>query len=166
MSQPYLGEIRIVSFSFPPKGWAFCNGQTMSIQQNSALFAILGTTYGGNGVQTFALPNLQGRIPYHVGNGLVLGETGGESAHTLNISELPAHNHVPVGSKSDPSAAVAAGNLWARNNASPYAASPNNNPMNPQCVQPAGGNQPHNNLPPFLVLNFVVALVGVFPSRN
>jgi microcystin-dependent protein len=165
MSSPYLGEIRIVSFNFPPKGWAFCNGQTMQIQQNQALFAIIGTFYGGNGQTTFALPNMQGRIPYHVGGDMTIGQAAGETAHTLLISELPAHNHVPVARQVDPTASAGAGNLWARNNASPYAASPNN-AMNPQCIMPTGGSQPHPNLPPYLVLNFVIALQGIFPSQN
>src|SRR5262245_28520729 len=93
MSEPFLAEIKIISWNFPPKGWAFCNGQLLPINQNQALFSILGTTYGGNGMTTFGLPNLQGRAPFHVGNGIVLGEMGGETAHTLNISELPAHTH-------------------------------------------------------------------------
>ena len=98
MSEPFLGEIKIISWNFPPKGWTFCNGQLLPINQNQALFSILGTTYGGDGMRTFGLPNLQGRTPFHVGNGIVLGEMGGETAHTLNISELPAHTHTPLGS--------------------------------------------------------------------
>src|ERR1700690_3803180 len=98
MGTPYLGEIRIFSFGFPPKGWALCNGQTMAINQNQAIFSLLGTTYGGNGVTNFNLPNLQGRMPVHVGGGIVLGQAGGETAHTLTVSELPAHTHQAVGS--------------------------------------------------------------------
>jgi len=165
MGTPYLSEIKIVSFNFAPKGWAFCNGQILPINQNTALFSLLGTTYGGNGQTNFALPNLQGRTPYHAGNGFVLGAIGGEQAHTLNISELPAHVHVPVGSKADPTAAAGAGNVWARNNAAPYAANPNV-AMHAQSLLQTGGSQPHNNLAPYLVLNFVIALQGVFPSQN
>jgi microcystin-dependent protein len=143
MSEPFLGEIKIISWNFPPKGWSFCNGQLMPINQNQALFSILGTTYGGDGRQTFALPNLQGRSPVHVGNGIALGELGGETSHTLNISEIPAHNHVPVGSSSTANTA-----------------------MNPATVLPAGGSQPHENMPPYLVLNFIIALQGIFPSQN
>src|SRR5207245_7026767 len=113
MSEPFLGEIKIISWNFPPKGWTFCNGQLLPINQNQALFSILGTTYGGDGRTTFALPNLQGRSPVHVGDGIVLGEIAGETAHTLNISELPAHNHVPVGTPASPSSGSAGGNLWA-----------------------------------------------------
>jgi len=164
MSEPFLGEIKIISWNFPPKGWAFCNGALMLINLNQALFAILGTTYGGNGQTNFALPNLQGRSPFHVGNGIVLGEMGGETAHTLNISELPAHNHVPVGSPNPPSAPGPGGNLWATR-ANIYAGSPDS-AMNPAGITVIGGNQPHENMSPYLVLNFIIALQGVFPSQN
>ena len=166
MSEPFLGEIKIISWNFPPKGWAFCNGTLLPINQNQALFSILGTTYGGDGRQTFGLPNLQGRTPMHVGNGIVLGELGGETAHTLNISELPAHNHVPVGSSASATVRPAAGNLWcadATNN--PYSATQNTS-MNPATVSAIGGNQPHENMSPYLVLNFIIALQGIFPSQN
>jgi microcystin-dependent protein len=165
MSEPFLGEIKIISWNFPPKGWTFCNGQLMPINQNQALFSILGTTYGGDGMQTFGLPNLQGRSPFHVGNGIVLGQMGGETNHTLNISEIPAHNHVPVGSSSNPSAPSAAGNLWATGNAQVFSGTPNA-AMNPACVSATGGNQPHENMSPYLVLNFIIALQGIFPSQN
>src|SRR6201995_4951929 len=102
MSEPFIGEIKIISWNFPPKGWAFCNGQLLPINQNQALFSILGTTYGGNGQTNFALPNLQGRIPNHMGDGFVLGQLGGETAYTVNISELPAHTHTPLGNDTDP----------------------------------------------------------------
>jgi microcystin-dependent protein len=165
MATPFLSEIKIVSFNFAPKGWALCNGQLLPINQNQALFALLGTTYGGNGQTNFALPNLQGRIPNHVGNGFTLGEQGGETAHTLNISELPAHNHVPVGSKNSPSAGSAAGNLWSTFASNLFNSAPDS-AMNPACITPTGGNQPHENMSPYLVLNFVIALQGIFPSQN
>lgn len=165
MSEPFLGEIKIISWNFPPKGWTFCNGQLLPINQNQALFSILGTTYGGDGRQTFGLPNLQGRSPVHVGNGIALGEIGGETAHTLNISEIPAHNHVPVGSSTPANLTSAAGNLWANVATNLYNAS-GTTPMNPACVLPTGGNQPHENMSPYLVLNFVIALQGIFPSPN
>ena len=166
MSEPFLGEIKIISWNFPPKGWTFCNGQLLPINQNQALFSILGTTYGGDGRVNFGLPNLQGRSPVHVGNGISLGELGGETAHTLNISELPAHNHPTFGSSSSPSLASPAGNLWAAGNASVFAPANDNTSMNPACILPTGGSQPHENMSPYLVLNFIIALQGIFPSQN
>jgi microcystin-dependent protein len=166
MSEPFLGEVKIISWNFPPKGWAFCNGQLLPINQNQALFSILGTTYGGDGRVNFALPNLQGNMPVHVGQGIALGQRGGETAHTLNISEMPAHNHIPVGSNTNPpTSPTALANLWSANNAKPFAASATGS-MSPACVLPAGGSQPHGNMSPYLVLNFIIALQGIFPSRN
>ncbi|MGH9126078.1 MAG: phage tail protein [Acidimicrobiales bacterium] len=165
MSEPFLGEIKIISWNFPPRGWAFCNGQILQINQNQALFSILGTTYGGDGRQTFGLPNLQGRSPVHVGNGIGLGQLGGETAHTLIISELPAHNHVPVGVTVAPDQPTPGGFLWA-SNAGAYATGSPTNAMSPSGVTPTGGSQPHQNLSPYLVLNFVIALQGIFPSHN
>jgi microcystin-dependent protein len=165
MSEPFLGEIKIISWNFPPKGWTFCNGQLLPINQNQALFSILGTTYGGDGRVNFGLPNLQGRMPVHVGDGIVLGEQGGETAHTVNISELPAHNHVPVGSGNAPSAASAAGNLWSTF-ATNLFNSTFDSAMSPQCITATGGSQPHENMSPYLVLNFIIALQGIFPSQN
>jgi microcystin-dependent protein len=164
MGTPYISEIKIVSFNFAPKGWALCNGQLLPINQNQALFSLLGTTYGGDGRVNFGLPNLQGRIPVHMGNGFTLGQQGGETAHTLNISELPAHNHVPVGSSAAPTQASAAGNLWA--SISNLYAAASNVSMNPVSITPTGGSQPHDNMSPYLVLNFVIALQGIFPSQN
>jgi microcystin-dependent protein len=165
MSEPFLGEVKIISWNFPPKGWSFCNGQLLPINQNQALFSILGTTYGGDGRVTFALPNLQGRSPVHVGDGIVLGELGGETAHTVNISELPAHNHVPVGSTTTPPTSPSAtNNLWCPNT-NLYNSTANTD-MNPACILPTGGSQPHENMSPYLVLNFIIALQGIFPSQN
>jgi microcystin-dependent protein len=164
MGTPFLGEIRIFSFNFAPKGWAMCNGQSMAINQNQALFSILGTTYGGDGINTFALPNLQGRMPVHVGNGILLGQSGGEANHTLTIPELPAHTHVAAGSSTPANLGVPTGNLWATGNAAynPTA----NTTMNPAGILPAGGSQPHPNMSPYLVVNICIALQGIFPSRN
>ena len=165
MSEPFIGEVKIISWNFPPKGWEFCNGQLLPINQNQALFSILGTTYGGDGRQTFGLPNLQGRMPVHVGNGIVLGELGGETAHTLNISEMPAHTHVPAGSNAAPNSRTPAGKIWTANPAQPFGVSADTS-MNPATLLQNGGGQPHENMSPYLVLNFVIALQGIFPSRN
>jgi len=166
MSEPFLSEIKLVSFNFPPKGWAFCNGQLLPINQNQALFSLVGTTYGGDGRTTFALPNLQRCAPIHMGNGFALGQTGGEQAHTLIVSELPSHTHIPSGANSAPNQPHAAGNTWANapgNNA--YAAAPNAS-MNPTVIGNVGGSQAHQNMQPYLTLNFVIALVGIYPSQN
>jgi microcystin-dependent protein len=165
MAEPFIAEIKIISWNFPPKGWTFCNGQLLPINQNQALFSILGTTYGGDGRVNFGLPNLQGRSPLHVGNGIVLGERGGETSHTLNISELPAHNHVPVACKDQATLTSAGGNLWGSDSANPFTPTPNVS-MNPACVGAVGGSQPHENMSPYLVLNFIIALQGIFPSQN
>jgi microcystin-dependent protein len=165
MSTPFLAEIKIISWNFPAKGWAFCNGQTLPINQNQALFALLGTTYGGNGQTTFALPNLQGRTPVHMGNGFTLGQQGGETAHTIIASEMPAHTHAPTASSNAADQGVPAGNYWAYESSNAYAAQPDAN-MNAACVSNVGGSQPHNNMSPYLVLNFCIALVGIFPSQN
>lgn len=169
MSQAYIGEIRMVGFNFPPRSWAFCNGQLLSIQQNAALFSILGTTYGGNGVQNFALPDLRGRTPLGFGNGAglspyVLGEVGGQENHTLIQSEMPLHNHLAAASTAAPDKPTATGNFWA-GNAGTYASSQNANLM-PQAIPLMGGSQPHPNLAPYMVVNFVICLSGIFPSRN
>jgi microcystin-dependent protein len=165
MGTPFLGEIKIVSFNFPPKGWAFCNGQLLPINQNQALFSILGTTYGGDGRVNFGLPNLQGRVPVHVGNGITLGEMGGETAHTLNIGELPQHAHVPVGSSAAATTNDPTGNLWAKLPENAYATA-SNTAMKPSTITNTGGSQPHDNISPYLVLNFIIALQGIFPSQN
>ncbi len=165
MSEPFLGEIRIFSFGFAPKGWALCNGQLLPINQNQGLFSLLGTTYGGDGRVNFALPNLQGRVPFHMGSGLTQGQSSGEAAHTLNISELPAHTHVPVGNSNNANAASPAGNLWASLVGGGYLSTANT-AMNPASILPTGGSQPHDNMSPYLTLNFCIALQGIFPSQN
>ena len=167
MSTPFLAEIKVISFNFPPKGWAFCNGQLLQINQNQALFAILGTTYGGDGIRTFALPNFQGRSPFHVGGGNPLGSQGGEAAHTLIINEMAKHTHVPMGTTNTADAGTPGGNCWAAQTTSnPYSSLAPNGAMLPAAIANNGGSQPHNNMQPYLVVSFVIALVGVFPSRN
>ncbi len=165
MSTPFLGEIKIMSFNFPPKGWAFCNGQLLPINQNQALFSLLGTTYGGDGRTTFALPDLRSRVPFHFGNGHTLGERAGEESHTLNLEELPAHTHIPNGSSAAANAASPAGNVWASTPGGGYAATPDT-ALNPASITNTGGSQAHTNLSPYLVLNFCIALQGIFPSQN
>lgn len=164
MATPYIGDIRIFSFNFAPKGWAMCNGQILAINQNQALFAVLGTVYGGNGQTTFALPNLQGRMPLHTGGGFVLGQTGGEANHTLILSEMPPHTHAAMGSSSAASVGDPTGNLWATGNSAYNPAA--NTTMSPAALQNAGSSLAHNNMPPYEVLNICIALVGAFPSRN
>lgn len=164
MSSPYLAEIRIFSFNFAPKGWAFCNGQVLPINQNEALFALLGTTYGGDGIVNFALPNLQTKVPMHQGEGFIIGQTGGEAAHTLNIEEIPAHTHIVTASSAPADKSVTSGTVWA---AAPgaYASTPGT-PMSTAEISNVGNNQSHNNLQPYLTLNFSIALQGIFPSQN
>ena len=163
---PYMAEILLVSFNFPPKGWAFCDGQLLPINQNQALFSLLGTTYGGDGVRTFALPNLRGRVPLHVGAGFVLGEVGGEDAHTLVATEMPAHNHLVGASSNNADQKGAAGNYPASNSGRfPYGTT-SDVPLAATAVTKVGGSQPHENRSPFLVLNYVIALQGVYPDRN
>jgi microcystin-dependent protein len=165
MGTPYLGEIRILSFNFAPKGWAMCNGQLLPINQNQALFSLLGTMYGGDGRVNFALPNLEGRMPIHLGSGFITGQQGGEFGHTLTQSEMPAHTHTAVGSSSTATSPSPAGNLWCSDPVDPYFATPDST-MNPASITNTGGSQPHTNQSPFLVLTFAIALQGIFPSRN
>lgn len=173
MAEPFLSEIRLMSFVFPPKGWALCNGQLLPINQNQALFSLLGTTFGGDGRVNFALPDLRARVPIHAGSGHTLGERGGESAHTLSIAELPTHTHVFQASSTGASTNVPTANVLARGQAS------NGNPINYYDTSPSnlvamaatsitnsGGSQAHLNMQPFLTLSFCIALQGIFPSPN
>lgn len=173
MGTPFLGEIRIFSFNFAPQGWAMCNGQFLPINQNQALFSLLGTMYGGNGQTTFALPNLQGRAPNHIGQGLNQGQAAGEMFHTLTLQEMTTHlhtvsaNQAVVGAAINATQGVPTGNFWANSGKTVYSTSfPGNAVMGPSAVTNVGGSQPHNNMQPYLVLNFCIALIGVFPSRN
>jgi len=173
MADPFVAEIRIFPFNFAPKGWAFCNGQLLPLSQNTALFSLLGTTYGGDGKSTFALPNLEGSAPMHPGQGPGLslhdlGETGGSQFVTLLQSEIPAHGHAWNASNQDGTDQSPVNELMAGGvgGVSTYAAPSAIKQFNPQVITPAGGDQPHNNMQPFLTLNFCIALQGVFPPRT
>ncbi len=176
--QPFLGQLQPYAFNFAPKGWAFCDGQILSIAQSSALFALLGTTYGGNGVQTFALPDLRGRVPVHFGTSqggenFTLGEIAGSETVSLNITQLPSHQHAFMGSSADATSASAA-NGSALATAKRGSQTPNNfygpmsppQPLNPGSIGPIGGNQAHDNMQPYLTINWSIALQGIFPSRG
>jgi microcystin-dependent protein len=165
MAEPFLSEIRIMSFGFAPKGWAMCNGQLLPINQNQPLFALLGTTYGGDGRVNFALPDLRARAPIHEGSGHTLGEKGGEQAHTLSIAELPTHSHVFNGSSD--AADVPTPNLLGGNvNGLYQPPDANLTSLDPSSITNVGGSQAHLNMQPFLVLTFSIALQGIFPSQN
>jgi microcystin-dependent protein len=167
MADPFFGEIRIFSFSFPPKGWALCNGQILQIQQNQALFSLMGTTYGGDGRVTFALPNLQGRAPLHMGDGIVQGQRGGAASVTLLASQIQDHTHGFIASASPGTEVSPAGRLLAQNaRGTPGFKPVPGSLMAGGMIAPAGGGQPHSNMQPYLVLNFCVALTGIFPTRN
>ena len=168
MAEPFLSEIRMASFNFPPKGWALCNGQLLLINQNQALFSLLGTTYGGNGQTTFALPDLQGRTPIHMGNGHTLGERAGEQMHTLITAEMPAHNHGMQASTNVATSTDPTGRFPAQTAASLYANGVTgvNTALNAGNITTAGGSQAHENRQPYLALNFCIALQGIFPSPN
>lgn len=165
MAEPFLSEIRIMSFVFPPKGWALCNGQLLPINQNQALFSLLGTTFGGDGRVNFALPDLRGRVPIHVGSGHILGERGGEQAHTLSIAEMPTHTHVLHASSQDANVVTPGGAVLARSEVTqPYRDATNLAAMSAGAVTNSGGTQAHLNMQPFLTLSFCIALQGIFPS--
>ena len=167
MAEPFLSEIRIMSFSFAPKGWALCDGQLLPINQNQGLFSLLGTTYGGDGRVNFGLPDLRSRVPIHMGSGHTLGEKGGEQAHTLSISEIPTHTHAMNATSDNGDLIIASGNQLAGSPSQLYQA-PDNNlaAMNAGSVTSIGGSQAHENMQPYLVLNFSIALQGIFPSQT
>ncbi|HSS22805.1 MAG TPA: tail fiber protein [Pyrinomonadaceae bacterium] len=165
MADPFLSEIRIFSFGYAPRGWAMCNGQFLPINQNQPLFSLLGTTFGGNGQTTFALPDLRGNVPIHVGQGFTLGQKGGEQAHTLTSSEMPTHIHFLNAFSDNGDTPIAAGNLFA--SAAGLYGPPNSlTSLIPTTVSSVGGSQAHLNMQPFLTLNFSIALQGIFPSPN
>ncbi len=166
MAQPYIGEIRLFGGNFAPAGWAFCSGQLMAIAENDALFALIGTTYGGDGQTTFGLPDLRGRVPVHQGNGYILAQTGGVEQVTLTVNQTPIHSHLPqasnTGGSDNPS-----GNFWGSTaTGKPYSAAPPAVQMNAGAIGASGGSQPHDNMIPFLCVSYIISLFGIFPSPN
>lgn len=171
MSQPFIGEIRMFGGNFPPRGWALCSGQVLSIAQNTALFSLLGTTYGGDGVNTFALPNLQSRVPIHQGqspgtSNYIIGQTGGVETEMLTVPQIPAHTHPAQASSAGSGSSDPTNNFWASSPATKQYSPGTNAPMASGAMGVTGGNQPHDNMVPFLAINFIIALFGIFPSRN
>jgi microcystin-dependent protein len=166
MSSPFIGEIRMFAGNFAPVGWAFCNGALIPISENDALFNLIGTTYGGDGQNTFALPDLQSRVPIHVGPGFALGQSGGVESVTLTTSQIPAHSHVPQANSGAGTQSGPGGGVWALSGTNIYSDVAPANAMAPQALGSAGGSQPHDNMVPFLVVNFILSLFGVFPSQT
>jgi microcystin-dependent protein len=167
MSSPFIGEIRMFAGNFAPVGWAFCNGAIIPIDQNDALFNLIGTTYGGDGQTTFALPNLQSRVPVHVGPGFALGQSAGAETVTLTTSQIPAHSHTPTALSTPGNLSSPAGGVWA--STSPTTLYDNTAPTIPMAataIGSSGGSQPHDNMVPFLVINFILSLFGIFPSQT
>ncbi|HKS28090.1 MAG TPA: tail fiber protein [Pyrinomonadaceae bacterium] len=167
MAQPYVGEIRMFAGSFAPVGWMLCDGQLLPISENETLFQLIGTTYGGDGESTFALPDLRGRIPIHQGNEFILAETGGVETVTLNTQQIPVHSHPMLGTTSIANDATPANNVMAQSNTfDPYQTADPNTPMATQAIGPVGGSQPHNNFQPYLCINFIISLFGIYPPPN
>lgn len=166
MGNPYIGEIRMVGFIFPPVGWATCDGQLVAISQNDALFNLIGTTYGGDGSETFGLPNLQSRLPMHVGSGFDLGQMAGTEAVTLITQQIPSHTHPAQCNSGDGTQGSPENGVWANSAANPYNASPPDTTMNAAALMNTGSSNPHDNMMPFLVINFIISLYGIFPTQT
>jgi microcystin-dependent protein len=171
MAQPYVGEIRMFGGNFPPNGWMFCEGQLLPISENEPLFNLIGTTYGGDGQETFALPDLRGRVPVHMGTNaganFVIGEMAGAENVTLTVQQIPAHNHIVMGSSANASQPNPAGNILATSTVvQPYAVESVAANFAATCLQPVGGSQPHENRQPFLCVSFIISLFGIFPTQN
>ncbi len=167
MAQPYVGEIRMFAGNFAPAGWMFCEGQLLPISEYETLFQLIGTTYGGDGQTTFALPDLRGRIPVHMGNGLVLAETGGAEEITLAVNQIPAHTHPLLGTNNFGTTSSPQNNVPAASNVvnvSAYGTDVPSSPVSPNSIGSIGGNQPHNNFQPYLCVDFIISLFGIFPS--
>jgi microcystin-dependent protein len=165
MAQPYVGEIRMFAGNFAPAGWMFCEGQLLPISENETLFQLIGTTYGGDGQDTFALPDLRGRVPLHQGNGLILAETGGAEEITLTVNQIPAHSHAVLATSNAGGSSNPQNNLLATTVGNIYFPGPGNSAtMNPSSVTPVGGSQPHTNFQPYVCVNYIISLFGIFPS--
>ncbi len=166
MAQPYVGEVRIFAGNFAPAGWMFCDGSVLPISENEVLFQLIGTTYGGDGESTFALPDLRGRIPIHQGNGFIQAETGGVEEVTLTVNQIPAHSHPFMASGSAANGTEPVGRVMATALQDVYVEDLTPAVMNPSSVSPIGGSQPHTNLQPYLCVNFIISLFGIFPSQT
>lgn len=166
MSSPYVGEIRMTGFNFAPVNWALCNGQTLAISENETLYNLIGTTYGGDGQSTFNLPDLQCRIPFHQGSSFIVGQPSGTETVTLTTSQLPIHTHSLAASSAAGTQTSPAGGLWAQSTLDQFSTEANSHTMAPSTVVATGGSQPHDNMPPFLVINFIISLFGVYPSQG
>ena len=167
MAQPYVGEIRMFAGNFAPAGWMFCEGQLVAISEQETLFNLIGTTYGGDGQSTFALPDLRGRIPLHMGNGFIIGEPGGVESVTLTVPQIPQHTHALLASTAQGTQVTPGGNVLANSfQVTPYINDVALDNMNPAAISPVGGSQPHNNFQPYLCVDFIISLFGIFPSQN
>lgn len=166
MAEPFIGEIRLFANQYAPKGWALCEGQVLPINTNQALYSLIGNVYGGNGVTTFALPDLRGRTPVHFASNIPLGTAQGEAAHTLSQNEMPMHTHIISGSSVEATGVSPLNQVWGEAAGNPYSSGASDTEMNAGSITSAGSGQPHNNMQPFLVVNFCIALIGIFPSRN
>jgi microcystin-dependent protein len=168
MGTPYVGEIRMFGGNFAPAGWMFCAGQLLPIAEYDTLFNLIGTTYGGDGQTTFALPNLQSRVPLHIGSGFVIGQMGGQESVTLTAQQLPAHTHSPVGDGGGVNTSSPSNNVWGNwgTTGSPYSTQAPSAQMNPQTLLAAGGSQPHDNMLPYLAVNYIISLFGIYPPQS
>jgi microcystin-dependent protein len=167
MAQPYVGEIRMFAGNFAPAGWMFCEGQLLPISENETLFNLIGTTYGGDGQSTFALPDLRGRVPIHFGNGFTLAENGGAETVTLTVNQIPSHTHALLASQDTSDSLNPGGNVLAATlTITPYISVPPTAPLSPASVTQVGGSQPHNNFQPYLCVDFIISLFGIFPSQT
>ena len=166
MSQPYVGELRLVGFNFAPVGWMLAAGQTLAIIDFDVLFNLIGTTYGGDGQQTFQLPDLQGRVPVHQGSGFVMGQKAGVETVTLNLNQIPSHSHQSIAATGNGTSNLVQNHSPAANATQVYVTGAAGTPMNANMITPAGGSQPHENMQPYLVMNWVISLFGIFPSKN